>query len=124
MTKREIGVKHKGKFYHVLVKEVDNEGILFSFGGESKLIKKQDSKKIIKKDGRKERIISSPIYGKIISVKVKEGDVIKRGDVLLVIISMKMENEIVSDISGKIKKIYFKERHDVKKGDILLSIGN
>ncbi len=51
--------------------------------------------------------------GKIISVDVKVGDTVKKGQLLLVYEAMKMENDVTSVVEGKVKRIF------VKPGDIV-----
>jgi len=43
--------------------------------------------------------------GKVIDIKIQEGDSVKPGDVLFTFESMKMENEMTSDTGGVVKKI-------------------
>ncbi len=57
--------------------------------------------------------ITSPLPGKIISVNVKPGQKIKKGDLLLVIEAMKMENEVFASHETAVKEIY------VKAGDLV-----
>ena len=51
--------------------------------------------------------------GKIVSVDVKPGDTVKKGQLLLVYEAMKMENDVNSEIEGKVKRIF------VAPGDIV-----
>ena len=55
--------------------------------------------------------IKSPLPGVILEIKVKEGDTVKRGQTLLVLEAMKMENEICAPSDGKITGV------NVRKGD-------
>jgi len=64
----------------------------------------------------KSYMIIAAIPGIVLSVKVEEGQSIKRGDVLFVLDSMKMNNIICSDRDGVIKKIYIKVGESVAKG--------
>lgn len=66
--------------------------------------------------------VRAPIPGTIVSIKCKEGDVVKTGDPILVLESMKMENLIYSPITGKIKKIYVSEGASVNAGEVLVEI--
>ena len=50
-------------------------------------------------------VIHSPIPGKVFKIKVKVGDEVSKGDVVVVIDAMKMENNIKAKKGGKIKKI-------------------
>jgi len=49
--------------------------------------------------------IKSPLPGNVLKVNVKEGDVFKEGDVLMVMESMKMENNILAEKNGTIIKV-------------------
>lgn len=53
----------------------------------------------------------SPMPGRVLTVKVSEGDIVKKGDLLIVIEAMKMENNLLAPYDGVIDKIL------VKKGD-------
>lgn len=54
-------------------------------------------------------VISAPMPGRVISIKVKEGDVVKCNQEMLVLEAMKMENSILSDYPGTIKQILVSE---------------
>ncbi len=66
--------------------------------------------------------VSSPMPGKVVSVKVSPGDKVKKGDVLLVIEAMKMENEIHSPIDGTVGEIYVREGDQVNPEECLIKI--
>lgn len=68
--------------------------------------------------------VLAPIPGTVLSLKVKEGDVIKEGDTLIVLEAMKMESDIAAPISGEIKKIHVKEGKSVMEGELLVEIGD
>ena len=71
----------------------------------------------VKKTRKKaEGDLSSPISGKIVSIKTKEGAVVKKGDVLMVIEAMKMEYLIRAPYDGKVKNINFKEKDQIEIG--------
>ena len=65
--------------------------------------------------------IKSGMPGKITAVKIKAGDQVKEGDVLLIIEAMKMENEIRAGKAGVIKQVYVKAGDSVEAGALLLS---
>lgn len=52
------------------------------------------------------RTIKSPLPGSVIKVNVEVGDSFNEGDTLMVMESMKMENNILAERSGKILKIF------------------
>jgi biotin carboxyl carrier protein len=66
------------------------------------------------RDEHNENIIVSPIYGKIVKINVHQNDTVSRGDILLVIDSMKIENDILAPRKAKIKKILMKAGEQVE----------
>lgn len=60
--------------------------------------------------------------GRIIEVTVSDGEEISAGDMLLVLESMKMENEIYSEYSGTVAKVHVKELQNVTEGDTLIEV--
>ena len=75
-----------------------------------------------KKTEKKEGDLNSPISATVVNVKVKEGDSVKKDDVLLVIEAMKMEYLIHAPYSGTIKKVYFKEKDQIEIGQLTAEI--
>ncbi len=67
--------------------------------------------------------IKSPLPGVILELFVKEGDVVKIGQRLLVLEAMKMENNIEADKPGKVISISKKKGDSVMEGDVLIVIG-
>ena len=67
-----------------------------------------------------DRLIS-PLHGKVIQVKAKKGQAVKKGEPLLIIESMKMENYIHSTVNGKIKEVHIKVGNQVKLHDVLIT---
>ena len=49
--------------------------------------------------------ISAPMGGKIINVKVKEGDTVNEGDEVIILEAMKMELPVVANESGTVKEV-------------------
>lgn len=62
----------------------------------------------------------APLPGVIISIPVKEGELVKKGQTIAIIEAMKMESEIASPMDAKITKIMIKERSLVQEGEILM----
>jgi biotin carboxyl carrier protein len=81
-------------------------------------------KKSVHKIHGGEGIIHPPMPGRVISIKVKEGDSVKTGSPILVLEAMKMQNEIISNMDGIIREIRVSEGDLVESGDILVVIGN
>lgn len=68
--------------------------------------------------------IKAPLPGVILEVKVKVGDEVKFGDVLIIMEAMKMENSIKSDRAGKITDLKVKVGDSVLEGSVLVEIGS
>jgi len=66
--------------------------------------------------------LKAPMPGKIISIMTNEGTKIQRGETILILEAMKMENEILSPINGTISKIHVKANTTVMKDDIMVEI--
>lgn len=66
--------------------------------------------------------INSPMPGKIISVKANIGQSIKKGEVVLILEAMKMENEIVASQDGTVASINVSAGQTVEAGDLLATL--
>ena len=70
-----------------------------------------------KKDG-----VKSPLPGVILDIKVKEGDTVKRGQTIIILEAMKMENEIVAPQDGTVASVNVNKGDTVNSGDVLVSM--
>ena len=66
--------------------------------------------------------VSAPMPGKILDIRVGAGQAVKRGDVLMILEAMKMENEIVSPQDGSVAGIQVSVGSAVEAGDTLASL--
>ncbi|MCE1164249.1 MAG: biotin/lipoyl-binding protein [Bacteroidetes bacterium] len=62
----------------------------------------------------------SPMPGAIVKINVKEGDEVKKGDVLVVLEAMKMENELKAAADCKVQKVLVEEKTPVDKNQVLI----
>ncbi len=67
--------------------------------------------------------ITAPLPGKITHVAVAPGDRVERGDTVVVIEAMKMENEFTADASGVVTEVRVQPGQPVNPGDVLVVIG-
>ena len=65
--------------------------------------------------------LKAPISGQIIDVSATPGTELKRGELVIILEAMKMENQIRSPIKGRVKEIKVKKGQSVRLGDILLT---
>lgn len=66
--------------------------------------------------------VTAPMPGKILSVKASVGAEVKKGDVVLLLEAMKMENEVVAPQDGKIASINVNSGDMVGAGDVLATM--
>ncbi|HKK80929.1 MAG TPA: biotin/lipoyl-containing protein [Prolixibacteraceae bacterium] len=66
--------------------------------------------------------VEAPLPGNIFKILVKEGDTIKKGDTLLVMEAMKMENNVLAEKDGVVSSIKVKEGDAVLQGDLLIEM--
>ena len=67
--------------------------------------------------------VTSPMPGTILSVNVAAGDAVKRGQVLMILEAMKMENEIMCPCDGKVVSVSVTKGAAVESGALLCVIG-
>jgi len=67
--------------------------------------------------------VKSPLPGSIIKVLVSEGQAVKKGDTLLTLESMKMENTVAAECDGTVKQIAVTAGQNVMQDDLLVVLG-
>lgn len=67
--------------------------------------------------------IKAPIPGLVLKVLVKPGDIVAEGDIVAVIESMKMENNIIATTKGIVKEVLVKPDDTVKLNQVLMVLG-
>lgn len=133
-----------GNSYSVHLKDFDDELATIEVNGTEYVVEvKHEMKKRVKTPKLvRERVVNppgegeikkkqslggypvyAPLPGSILQLKVKEGDTVKKGDELLVLEAMKMENHVLADEGGVIKELKVKPGDTVLQNDILLTIG-
>ncbi|WP_462319041.1 biotin/lipoyl-containing protein [Marinilabilia sp.] len=129
-----------GNKYHVHIKDIDDNiasievnGTPYSVEIEQevkkvktpKLIRNEVKPKpgegqIVKKPSAGGHQIQAPLPGNIFKILAKEGDAVKKGDTLLIMEAMKMENNVMADKDGTVKEIKVKEGDAVLQSDVLI----
>lgn len=67
--------------------------------------------------------VNSPMPGTILAVNVQNGAAVKKGDVLMILEAMKMENEIMAPCDGTITSVGVTKGASVNTGELLCVIG-
>ena len=66
--------------------------------------------------------VNSPMPGKILSVKTSVGQAVKKGEVLMILEAMKMENEVVAPEDGTVASIDVAAGDSVEAGVVLATL--
>ena len=66
--------------------------------------------------------VLAPLPGTVVSVNVKEGDQVKKDQVLLVLEAMKMENEIVAERAGTVTAVKVAKGDTLESGQLIVAI--
>lgn len=69
-----------------------------------------------------EAVVTSPMPGIIIAVPVADGDEVQKGDKVVILESMKMENELRAPRDGRVSQVKIKAGDSVEKSQVLLTI--
>ena len=109
-------VKVNGKTYEVQLESVEEvKGSV-----QEKVSSKQVEQKPVSSLEGKE--ILSPIQGNVVNVLVKVGQKVKKGDVLLLIEAMKLENEVNAPFDGEVVEVLVNKGQNVTNQQLLVKI--
>ena len=73
-------------------------------------------------DGAKSGVIASPMQAVVTRINVSEGQQVAKGDLLVVLESMKMENYVYAPAASEVKKIFVGPADGVEAGDTLVTL--
>ena len=116
MSAKTYHITLNGKVYEVEIEEVKQGTV-----GKPQVTNTAAPKATPKTSGAGEKV-SAPMPGTILNVLVKEGQTVKKGQVLAILEAMKMENEIVAPVDGQIVSVSVEKGQNVNLGDSLLQI--
>lgn len=103
-----VGVLLRGQFYSIKVQDERARRLVESSRGLSV--------------PSGELVIKSPMPGLIVAVKVASGQEVKKGETLVILESMKMENELKAPRDGKIGAVRVEARQAVDQGQALVTL--
>jgi len=72
--------------------------------------------------GAPAELISAPMPGSVISVRVAEGDEVEAGQVLVTLEAMKMENSVPAPTAGRVARVLVEAGRQVRRGEILVEL--
>jgi biotin carboxyl carrier protein len=115
-----------GKAFTVYFAEADGKSY-FSIGGEQFCIQEAKSESVRASEADSSAVgeapvAASPMPGKVVKILVKEGNQVEKGQGLVIVEAMKMENEIKSPVKGTVEKINFKPGDLVDAAQPILEI--
>ncbi len=108
-SRKEFVFRINNNNYHVLLKDKYDE-LLHSLGMDGF-------------NSHQEREIKAPMPGRVLDVMLGVGDFVKKGDSVVVLEAMKMENVIKSPTDGIIKRVVVLKGCVVDKNDVLIEFG-
>ena len=123
LSKKEILLNLDGKIYSVVFHSNSTSHSVFINGKIFKVEKKSVHQILGDRNvEQKKREIKTSMPGKIIKVLAREGENVQKGQAVLILEAMKMQNEIKSPQSGQILRICPREGESVETGALLFSV--
>ena len=114
MSAKTYHITLNGKVYEVEIEEVQP--------GQAPKATAAPAPKAAPVSGNGEKV-TAPMPGSMFNILVKEGQAVKKGDVVAILEDMKMENEIISPVDGTIKSVNVEKGQNVNLGDVIVVIG-
>ena len=115
-------VKVNGKTYEVQLESVEEVASTETVVEQKVETPKKATSKKVANSNVEGLDVLSPIQGNVIDVKVKVGDKVKKGDVLLLIEAMKLENEVNAPCDGEVVEVIAVKGQTVTAKQLLLKI--
>ena len=136
---KQFKFKIRGTEYHVDIKDIKGNDVQIEVNGSlyhvtmerdvvvpktPTIVRKKlpDAVKNKPLTGTPLKKIVAPLPGNIFKINVKEGDTVKKGDTLLIMEAMKMENNILSEQDGVVQSVKVNEGDAVLQNDVLVEI--
>lgn len=127
----EYAIKYQNATYNILLLSYDtnDKKITFKINGKRTTVQVKDKYDLLLQQfginkARKQaaEVIKSPMPGKILNILVSEGQTVKKGDTLLILEAMKMENALKAPVDGVVKKIAVTKGTSVEKNQLLIEL--
>lgn len=118
-----------GKSYSIFLTPIGDHSFRVSINGKATELLVKSEREILLEDyglehgtGKGDKAIRAPMPGLVLNMLVGPGDNVQRGDGLLVLEAMKMENEIRSTADGQVKAVHVKAGDAVGKDTVLVEL--
>ncbi len=134
LRKQADGTYHilaNGKSYNAILEEIDRNTKTLKLrinGNSYELAVQEPIDQLLKKMGlniaksNKVESIKAPMPGRVLKIMVTEGQEIKKGEPVLILEAMKMENVFKAPADAVVKSIKATERTAVEKGQVLIEL--
>lgn len=122
---------HNGQSYHAELVEANYVARQFTFkiNGSKFTVKIADHYERLAQQlglssggGQKMNIVKAPMPGLVLTVMVESGQLVQKGDALVILEAMKMENVIKARGEGRVKNVKVQKGAAVEKGQLLLEM--
>ncbi|GAB4493593.1 MAG: hypothetical protein OHK0019_17880 [Saprospiraceae bacterium] len=129
--KRRFHLLHKGRSFHAELLGVDYTARQYTFkiNGSKYTLKISDHyERLVQKLGlsiggsQKMNTVKAPMPGLVLKIMAEPGQAVQKGDPLLILEAMKMENVIKAAGEGRVKSVKIQQGAAVEKGQLLLEI--
>ena len=127
INEHEYHLLYKNKSYRLEIRLEEDKSYIVKINGKKASVAVKDKLDLILEklgldmgDAGKLQSIKAPMPGLIVEIKVKEGDEVSKGDQLLILEAMKMENVIKSPGEGTVKAVNIKQGDGVEKNQVLI----
>jgi biotin carboxyl carrier protein len=117
-----------GKSYEAYVYPIENNWQVLIHGNQYAVLVEDERERRLRaalgaeKIGGSEFHLQAPMPGLVISLEVSEGQIVKKGELLIILESMKMQNELKSPRDGVISRIRIQPGQSVEQRQTLLSV--
>lgn len=119
---KRFNVTVNGKSYDVAVEEITDGSAPVAAAPAAPVVNKPAAAPAAAPAKGEGEAVSAPMSGTILDVKVSVGDSVTKGQVIMVLEAMKMENDIVSPCDGKITSLLVKKGDTVSPSDTLATV--
>lgn len=129
IDERQYHIISNNKSFNAEVVKVDREAneVSLKINGKSVTVSLQDKLSLLLESlgmdmvaSTKVNDVKAPMPGLILEIQIKEGDEVKKGDPIMILEAMKMENVLKSPGDGKVKSIKVKKGDSVEKNEVLV----
>jgi biotin carboxyl carrier protein len=124
---KKFKIRVDGKEYRVEVESVEEErgleGTTRTINPPGEKTPAEVKKQVVQREPlvAKGKCVVAPMPGAVVKINCRPGEMVKKGDVIIVLEAMKMENEIHSPMDGLVKEVNVKEGMTVSPDEVMVA---